>query len=140
MKDICPICEHVFMRRNSRHGSCTKKCSYIAKKLITPAGMRMPRSEAIAFYGEQYDQPFRSLGRTKYKPLVIAIANHCRIHGSDEFTYSALDEDIRKQFTHHSMLALASRRDHPIVNTGRVAMNRNGSALVNVWRFTMGVS
>ncbi len=139
MKKTCPICKEQFTLKSPNQISCCDRCTYIRLKIAMPGAKSMSRDEAILNYGIMYDDPLRRLGKSKYRPLVRAIYDHCQEHNTKMFNYSVLPEKIKKDYAPRSLQGVATMRIPPIRQTKQKILNKNGTAKVFVWEFVMRI-
>ena len=129
----CVICESRFTMKSPSHKYDSRRCAYIAAKLVTPAGLAMGRAAAIKHYGALWDDPLRSLPRGKYKLLLREIMEFCDIQHSQFFSVHDLEEFLGYELAPKT-LYLLSRKVKAVRKSGWKTLYDDGSTSV-VWEF-----
>jgi hypothetical protein len=97
------------------------------------AAKLMSRDAAIEYYGQRYDVPFRSLGRSIYRPLVLAIAEYCDVHGTTIFTHKQIAGGCHLKL-HSLSLAGCANNVAAVRKTGKRVKVGNGKSVIE-WEF-----
>jgi len=88
----CDVCPTRFKPKSPQHTHCSRRCAYIAGKLIRAAAKDMDRDVAIAFYGRQYEDPLRHVKRGRTKQLIRHVMNYCSLHHTILVTKGEIEE------------------------------------------------
>lgn len=133
---VCVICPTVFKTTQRHKRYCCPRCAYIGAKLRKPAAKNMSREEAIVYYGTMYDDPFRTIGRTKHKDILKCIYVLCQRKGSTTFTTGEVSEIANREISPRTIAAI--QYHHNVVRmTGEKVMNLAGTKKVAEWEFML---
>lgn len=95
----------------------------------------MDRDEAIAVYGKMFDDPLKSLGRSKYKPYARVLYNWCKENNRTDFTWQDIRDTLPEDFMPQTMRALAAR--NIIKHDGRI--QSHGRYTIVRWEFALPI-
>lgn len=123
----------MFTPKHRNHWNCSPKCSYISDRLQRNFAHGLTRDEAIKYYGVLYEDPLRSLLRSKHKQLVRVIYDYCTEHNRYTFTHSEIDS-LGLIKMHSQSLAVCATSIPAISKTGRKIKAGPGRKSVIEWR------
>jgi len=130
----CPICPTTFETPYSFQICCCRRCSYIQDMLRTKAGKKLKRSEAIAYYGARYDNPFWRFRQSKHYTIIKRIAEFCERRGTNNFTFqefTAENPDLKQKA---QLFSTIMKDTGALRKTGELVKSSKGNCKIIVWR------
>ena len=98
----------------------------------------MSREEAIVYYGTMYDDPFRTIGRTKHKDVLKCIYALCQRKGSTTFTTGEVSKIANREISPRTIAAI--QYHHNVIRkTGAKVMNVAGTKKTTEWEIVLPV-
>ena len=132
----CGICEKMFIPRNAAQKYCCDRCSHIAAYLNRPYALTIGRTAAIEHYGEIFDDPLRSIGKSRYMPHIRYIYTWCIANQKTTFTEAEISQGFSGKLDYYVLGAI--HRRHDVVHIcGEREIIGVGSKHVSVWRFVL---
>lgn len=128
---VCPICMREFpvTEQNVKYDS--DRCRYIALYLVREQAVRMGRDAAIEHYGALFDDPLRSVGKSRYMPHLRHIYAFCMKHQRATFTEAEIAAGFAGKLDYYILGAI--NRRHDVVH---ICANYNTDD-PSVWRFAL---
>ena len=132
----CLVCGKRFVTSEAHKKYDSDRCAYIALYLNRPQALLMGRVAAIEHYGKLYDDPLRSIGKSRYMPHLRHIYAWCVKNGRATFTEREIKEGFDGDLGYYKLAAI-HRRHKVVYACGERETNGVGTRLETLWRFKL---
>ena len=124
----------MFTPKGPHHKNCCTRCAYISVRLAKNYNLGLTREETIEYYGEMYDNPLRSLIRSKHRELMTVIYDYCEETGKQTFIHRDIAKLGKIKMIPQS-LSVCAADVQALSKTGNKVRIGHGKHVIE-WRFT----